>query len=207
MSLSLPPAGRRPSPRVRTLPAGSILWRLHSDRFESAEFNPVVPKRFAGGRFDATDGTYSYLYAGSDTVAAVAETLLRDRPARGAYFIPRKRLEDKRLSKLEVTRALSVVRLHGAGLTAIRQTADLTSSGPEQYVKTRAWAVALRFDAASAGGFEWRPRHDNDRLAYVFFGDRCTTSDFLEKESYSLLEGRGRALVRRALAWHGVSIA
>jgi len=202
----MPPSGRRPAPKVRTLSAGSVLWRIHSTKFGPAEFNPTVPTRLSGGRFDSTDGSYSYLYAGSDTVAAVAEALLRERPARGAYFLLQKRLAGKLLSRLQVIRSLSVVLLRGAGLTAIRQKAELTSSGSEDYTTTRAWAVALRADAASASGFEWRPRHDNDRLAYVFFGDRCASSDFQEEQSYSLTEGVGRALVRRALAQHGVVI-
>jgi hypothetical protein len=182
------------------------VWRVHSDCFEPAQFNPTIPTPFSGGRFDSTDASYAYLYTGSDTIAAVAETLLRDRPPSGAFLVPRRRVQDKRLSRLRLIRALPVVVLHGAGLTAIRQTAELTSSGAGDYASCRAWARALRVDAPLGCGFEWRPRHDNDRLAYVFFGDRCSRSDFVSERSYALIEGYGRTLLKRALARHGATL-
>lgn len=203
----MPPSGGCPSPDIHTLPSGTPLWRIHSDHFDPAELNLASPAPFAGGRFDCTDGTYSYLYAGSDSIAAVAETLLRDRPPNGPYWILRKSLVGKRLSKLSLATALRVAVLHGAGLTAIRQKADLTSSGPDEYDKTRAGGVSLRASAPSSCGFEWRPRHDNDRFAYVFFGDRCASSDFVVERSYSLQEGRGRSLLNRALALHGAVVS
>jgi hypothetical protein len=182
------------------------VWRVHSDSFEPAQFNPSIPTRFSGGRFDSTDGSYAYLYAGSDTIAAVAETLLRDRPASGPFLVPRKRVQGKWLSRLRLVRELLVVVLHGAGLSAIRQTAELTSSGAGDYASCRAWALALRVDAPAACGFEWRPRHDNDRLAYVFFADRCSSSDFVSERSYGLIDGYGRGLLKRALARHGATL-
>ncbi len=207
MALSMPPSGGRPPPLIHTLDSGKRLWRIHSDDFDPTEFNPTIPVPFGGGRFDCTDGTYAYLYAGSDSIAAVAETLLRDRPPKGPYWILRKSLVGKRLSKLSLATPLGVAVLRGAGLTAIRQKADLTSCGPAEYSTTRAWGVSLRADAPSSCGFEWHPRHDNDRLAYVFFGDRCTSSDFVVEQSYSLEEGRGRSLLNRALALHGVVVS
>jgi hypothetical protein len=207
VTLSPPPPAPRPDPLPASLTAGTILWRVHSDAFEPAQFNPTIPTRFSGGRFDSPDGSYAYLYAGSDTIAAVAETLLRDRPPSGAFLVPRKRVEGKRLSRLSLVRELSIVVLHGSGLTAIRQTAELTSSGPADYAACRAWARALRADAPAACGFEWRPRHDNDRFAYLFFADRCSSSDFISDRSYALSEGYGRVLLKRALARHGATLA
>jgi hypothetical protein len=113
----------------------------------------------------------------------------------------------KLLSRLRLVRELPVVVLHGAGLSAIRQTAELTSSGAGDYASCRAWALALRADAPTACGFEWRPRRDNDRLAYVFFADRCSSSDFVPDRTYSLVEGYGRSLLLRALARHGATLA
>jgi hypothetical protein len=159
------------------------LWRVHSDAFEPGQFNPTIPTRFSGGQFDSPDGRYAYLYAGSDTIAAVAETLLRDRRPSGAFLVPRKRVEGKRLSRLSRVRELSIVVLHGSGLTAIHQTAELTSLGP-------------------ACGFEWRPRHDNDRFAYLFFADRCSSILRSETEEPSThgfeREHRRRAGPRRS---------
>lgn len=207
MTLSPPPPAPRPAPRIALLAAGTLVWRVHSDCFEPAQFNPTIPTPFSGGRFDSTDGSYAYLYAGSDTMAAVAETLLRDRPPFGAFLVPRKRVQDKLLSRLRLTRERPIVVLHGTGLSAIRQTAELTSSGAGDYAICRAWARALRVDAPLACGFEWRPRHDNDRFAYVFFSDRCSSSDFVSERSYALIEGHGRGLLKRALARYGATFS
>jgi hypothetical protein len=205
VTLSLPLPTPRPEPRLARLEAGTIVWRVHSDCFEPAQFNPTIPTPFSGGRFDSTDGSYAYLYAGSDTIAPVAETLLRDRPPSGAFLVPRERVQGKLLSRLRLIRELLVVVLHGAGLSAIRQTAELTSSGAGDYASCRAWARALRVDAPLACGFEWRPRHDNDRLAYVFFGDCCSSSDFVSERSYALTQGAGVGLLKRALARHSAT--
>lgn len=134
----------------------------HPHRVEGL-FNPITPTRFSGGRFDSPDGSYAQLYARSDTIAAVAETLLRDRPPSGAFLLPRRRVEGKLLSRLSLLRELPVAIRHGGGLSAIRQTAELTSLIAGDYTTCRAWAVGLRADAPAACGFKWRPRHDNDR--------------------------------------------
>ena len=192
MTLSPPSSAPRPKPLLARLAAGTVLWRVHSDSFEPVQFNPTRPTRFSGGRFDSCDGSYAHLYAGSDTIAAEAETLLRDRPPSGAFLVPRKRTQAKRLSRLRLVRELPVIVLHGAGLSAIRQTAELTSSGAGDYAACRAWALALRTDAPAACGFEWRPRHDNDRIAYVFFDDRCSSGDFVPERSYVLTSTQTR---------------
>lgn len=190
-------------PVLVDLAEGAPLWRLHSDCFAADVFNPTIPARFAGGRFDSADGSYSYLYAGGDTITCVAETLLRDRVSAAPYQIPRKRLENIRLSKLVLSRAAAVVKLHGNGLAALGLDAELTASGPQTYELTRQWAAAIRHWAPDACGLEWRARHDNDRLAYCFFGDCCSAGLFRIVQSY-LVDGpgRGRALLRDAMARH-----
>ena len=50
---------------TRTLNAGTVWWRMHSDAFDPTTFNPTsATNPFRGGRFDSSDGSYSYLYAG-----------------------------------------------------------------------------------------------------------------------------------------------
>ena len=186
------------------LSAGSRLWRIHSDDFAAGSFNRTVPGPHRGGRFDSYDGSYAYLYAGADTTAAVAETLLRDRPPSGHTFrIPAARLYAIRLSSLVVRHDLTLVRLHGSGLSAIGQDAWLTSCGADEYGRTRQWAAALRAWAPWAQGLEWRARHDDDRLAYVFFEDRCSDAGFGVATTYACdRPGLGFHLVRRAAARH-----
>ena len=190
------------TPVAVELPPGTILWRVHSSCYGAAQFNPTVPKSMSGGRFDATRADrYDYLYAGNDPIAAVAETLLRDRPPSPmVYQVPAVRLADKKLSKLEVLPPLELVLLHGRGFPAIGQADNwLSSCGPDEYTETRLWAQALRHWAPTCAGIEYRPRHDNDRLAYIFFGDRCAAGSFAPLESYPIdVPGSGFRLVKGA---------
>jgi hypothetical protein len=206
MSLSPPPDKGHLQPQLHVLRAGTNVWRVHSKQFEPTQFNPGPPPPQGGGRFDSENGSYAHLYAAQDTIAAIAETLLRDHPPSGAYQLPFKRVQDKRISKLRLMRDLPVVSLHGSGLTAVRQTAELTASSPLEYPTTRAWARALRNAAASAVGLEWRPRHDNDRFAYVFYGDRCSQADFTVEATYELAQGSGLRLLRNALNRHSATV-
>lgn len=200
-----PPA--HATPERTALARGSALWRLHSDRFTPTAFNPTIPSALGGGRFDSIDGNYAYLYAAGDTVACVAETLLRDL-SHTPYRLPAKRLEGLRLSKLRVEEPLELVMLSGSGLTAIGQDAWLSSCGPSDYPITREWAAAIRRWDVGAAGLTWRARHDNDRYAYVFFSDRCDSAAFEVDASYRVdRPGRGFSLVRRAASGHRVVVA
>ncbi len=164
-----------------------------------------MPSRLGGGRFDSADGSYAFLYAGSDPVACVAETLLRDRNA-VPYRVPAKRLLGLRLSELEVARDWVVVNLFGPSLSAIGQDAWLTSCGPADYPVTRRWAAAIRAWAPAASGLVWRARHDNDRFAYVLFSDRSphdaltvVTSDPVDKPGPAFTAVRDAARLHNAI--------
>lgn len=210
MPVFLPDPSETATPLLRTLPAGGTLWRLHSRALAPADFNPSVPPPMGGGRFDCTDGTWPYLYAGADTVAAVAETILRDRPHTAQpYIIPAAKLRDRNISAITTTQDLLVVVLHGAGLAAVGQHDNwLTSCGPNDYFETRIWADQIRTWAPTACGLEWRARHDNDRFAYIFFEDRCAAGAINEvvDKSYPIdARGRGFLYVQRACTKHNAT--
>ena len=81
MPLVEPPTLPPGNPTTRVLLHRTVLWRMHSDAFDPTAFNPTqVTNPFAGGRFDSSDGSYSYLYAAENRDVAVAETLLREIP-------------------------------------------------------------------------------------------------------------------------------
>jgi hypothetical protein len=44
-------------------------------------------------------------------------------------------------------------------------------------------------------------------MAYVFFADRCASSDFALERSYELPSGLGLSLLKRALRAHGAAVA
>ncbi len=195
---------------VVALPVGTLLVRVHSSRYEQAEFNPGASATAdSGGRFDSLDGDYSHLYAGEDHAVAIAESLLRHVPfpSDGPRQLPRRVLEGLVLSALRTTCELDVVSLRGAHLGQINQDVWLTKCEAADYVETRRWAVAIRRWVPDASGFVWRSRRDEDRLAYVLFGDR-TPGDALSPDGDPLPIDRGPGLVgvRRSLLRHNVVV-
>jgi len=197
-----PDTSRSFEPRISNLDSCLRLWRIHSNEFAANEFNPTVPTDKSGGRFDTLAGDYAYLYAGSDVKAAVAETLLRDRPPEKVYYqIPDVRIRGKSLSEIRLRFDLEVVKLHGNGPAAIGQEDNwITSCSSKYYPITREWASAIRGWAPGASGIVYRPRHDNDRFAYVFFDDRCPDCPFETIGSKPIdMAGPGAMMIRDAV--------
>jgi hypothetical protein len=210
MPKNTPDPAQTHTPVQKELSRGLELWRVHSDTFAPDAFNPTVPGPFSGGRFDSHDGSYAHLYAGSDSIAAVAETLLRDRPPSSfVYQVPIMKIRGKRLSKLRLLADLTLVKLHGNGPAALGQSDDwITSCGPSDYPTTRLWAATIRNVAPDAAGIVYRPRHDNDRYAYVFFQDRCPIPSFEVLRSHPIDQpGMGFSLVNRAALHHNAVLA
>lgn len=165
-----PPAG---NPSTVQLPSGTTLWRVHQPPHPADSFNPnAQPSALAGGRFDSLDGSFSYAYLGDAPSTAIVETVCRDLPLGGApRLVPRKELTGRCLSKVTIVRDLSVLVLHGAGLTHVGAPLSLTKCDADQYELTRAWAHALRTWFPQVDGFQYRPRHDEDAFAWVLFDD------------------------------------
>ena len=180
MPRKYPDRSQKYEPLTSDLKSGLKLWRIHSRIYDANAFNPTIPIAKSGGRFDTIEGDYSYIYAGSDVNAAVAETLIRDRRLNSPYNrILKKRIRGKNLSKIQLKTDLTVVKLHGNGPAAVGQEDDwITSCGSGDYPITREWASAIREWSPLGCGIIYRPRHDNDRFAYVFFNDRCPSDPF-----------------------------
>ncbi len=211
MPAKLPPT--HAAPVVVQLPARTALWRIHASHRQSTQFNPTIRDGLAtfdslrdqGGRFDATNADpYAYLYAAEDTIGAVAEALLRDRTPPPPVILRRAKLNGLVIARLETLAPIDFIVLHGPGLTAIGQDAWLTACGPSDYGLTREWARSLRAWAPTAAGLMWRSRLDNDRKVYVLFEDHCPAGALRVVRPLDASAGVGLAIVRRALAHHGV---
>lgn len=201
-----PPDNPPGDPVEEALPAGSVLYRVHSRDIPAGGFNPYGASPPHGGRFDAPRGEYAHLYAGGDEEAAVLEVLLRHvaLQARGPLQLAFGYVRGKDLTPLVAQRDLTLVRLHGDGLTPLGQDAWLTSCDSQDFGLTRGWALAIRRWAPWAAGFVWRARRDNDRFAYVFFDDRVPRGTFDPGDRLPADEGIGLEVVQRALLRHQV---
>ncbi|WP_342661327.1 hypothetical protein Rruber_05077 (plasmid) [Rhodococcus ruber] len=211
-----PPAGALPRPAHRTpLPAGTTVWRVHSTHRAAHVPNPTPqPDQFAGGRFDSLDGSYAYLYLADSPDGAIAETLCRDLPLEPgiARIVPAAAVRGRTLTALTVTRTLTVAALHGPHLSAIGQDLWLTKSEARHYVTTRRWAHAVLAADPTLDGLAYRPRHNEDTLAWVLTTDpACTPHPALSIDPthtpLGLEHGPGRDLAARIIADHSAVLS
>ena len=161
-------------PLVIEMPAGTVMRRLHENRFRTSEFNPG-PK--GAGRFHFFGTPHiPVLYTAASEEAAVAETLLRNIPMTGGH-IPHGDYENKVMAALEIQRPVRLASFLGTDLRALRVGPEqLTTTPGANYPQTRKWAQAAH--AAGFDGIAWMSRQDNSDRAYMFFGDRVLETDF-----------------------------
>lgn len=167
-----PPVPFEPLPI--TMPATTIMYRMHDNRFRTNEFNPG-PK--GAGRFHFF-GTpmVPVLYTAATEAAAVAETLLRNVPATGGHLAYGE-YQSKVMAALELKRDVRLASFLGTDLRALRVSPEqLTTTPGENYPHTRKWAEAAH--TAGFDGIAWMSRQDNSDRAYMFFGDYVTEDDF-----------------------------
>lgn len=167
-----------PSALITTVPADTSVWRIHSDARGAADLNPTPrPRARAGGRFDSLDGSYSYLYVGDSPAAAVAETLCRNLPVdQSPRLIPRIQIRGRVLSELRTTRPVRVADLTGTGAARLNAGVWLTKCDPSGYVTTRRWAAAVLAANPDLDGLQYRPRHDENNLAWMLTETRTATA-------------------------------
>jgi len=176
--------------RRRTVPAGSLLWRVTREPEGRRDAAPPTstPMFWPGsravgrarprsaGRFDPCgQHEYSYTYVALDDLTALAETLLRDVVFDGLRrCLPAAEARNRRLILLEAVRELSLISLVSLeDLAAARQDTWLVQADESDYALTRCWGHWLRECAADADGLVWRSRRNPDGMAVLLFGDRC----------------------------------
>ncbi|MFE6867277.1 RES family NAD+ phosphorylase [Kitasatospora sp. NPDC057692] len=171
--------GFRMRPHLRTLPAGTELWRCHRTGRPGAGFNPVpADSHFGGSRFDGTMADpYSFLYAAPEPATALAEVLLRAMlfdADTGMRLIPYRAVAQRSLTMLHTAVDLCLVELVSEeDLAAVCQDSWLLETEGPGYAQTRRWAAELRARVPEAQGLVWQSRRHRPREALVLFGDRC----------------------------------
>ncbi|MGF7121454.1 RES family NAD+ phosphorylase [Rhodococcus sp. BE178] len=170
------PPALLPPALITTLPADTSVWRIHSAVRGAADLNPTPrPRPRAGGRFDSLDGSYAYLYLGDSPAAAVAETLCRNLPVdQSPRLIPRVQIRGRVLSELRTTRPVRVADLTGTGSARLNAGVWLTTCDPSGYLHTRRWAAAVLAANPGIDGLQYRPRHDENNLAWMLAGSPGT---------------------------------
>lgn len=209
-----PPVGEIPVALITEIAAGTLVWRIHSDAdHRGADVLDPTPSATVrrGGRFDSIDGSYSYLYLGDSPAAAVAETLCRNLPVdQSPRLIPRAQVKGRVLTQLRITRPVHVVDLTGTGSTRINAGVWLTKCSPDGYLYTRQWARKVLKANGGVAGLQYRPRHDENTLAWMLTGTPSTnTHDALAvtDQRITLDSADGHFLLGDILTQHNAALA
>jgi hypothetical protein len=208
-----PPPSAKVSPHWATLPADTVLWRVHKQVRRVTAFNPTgADPWFGGSRFDATsaDG-YPYLYAAPEQQTALLETLVRGIPfnERGRRLIRRAAVRGVQLAALQPARDLLLVALRThTDLAAVCQDEWLVHADPPSYPQTRHWAHWLRGQAPRADGFIWSSRRDLGSDSLILFGDRCDERVLREVPGSAIVldDADGAEWLNKRLAEYRISI-
>jgi RES domain len=180
---------------IETLPAGTVLHRIHRTALGPIFFGPGAGNT-PTYRFDSGSSRFGVLYVGLGRAGALAETILRN-PQR--LMVAASDIADRSASELVCRRALRVVKLHGKGLQALG-TDNAVSTGP--YEPCGRWSDALWDHADQPDGIAYLSRHDPGErclalfqrpgLAFVIKATRPLTA--MLHEVAALLETYGKSL-------------
>jgi hypothetical protein len=213
-----PPATCAPAPRLVTLAAGTLLWRVES-RTEKAPTSALHPlfrddvpdEARLGGRFDPAYGTESipYCYAATDELTAMAETFLRSVPWTRSpeRLIPRISVSRRVLTVLEVTADLPLVALNTLEqLSAARQDTWLIHVDQEGYPLTQQWGTWLRQaevpgDEANrtVAGLTWPSKRNPGGSCIAVFDPQAGSLVRSRLSGFPLDDTEGKAWVQRRL--------
>jgi hypothetical protein len=186
-----------PDLAARTLPIADLRspwFRVHQASHASLYFG-----RSSDGRFNAPNGEYGVLYAGSDPHCAFIETFGQ---STGVSIVTLSALAERGLSRIEAVRALRLVDLTGSGLARLGADERLCSGDHEV---AQRWALAIWAHPARPDGLLYRARHDPSRQGVAIF-DRAAPqlrSDWLG----GWLDSPHRELLAQILDAYGFGVA
>ena len=173
--------------RLHDLPTGLVLHRVHSDNYDGHGFNPC---RGPEARFthlkDAHGNCIPSLYAATTFDGAAYETIFRGRPSK-FQVLPRQKIDDRVLSRLQLSETLELVPLFTPELS----NWDLDPTGffaahVSVYPHCRALGFRCWRDNPTAQGLIWSSVRDSGAHAMLLFGDRIAPGVLRLLESRSV---------------------
>jgi len=175
-----------------TVPAGTVLHRVHASRFGSVQYNPTGVGNARFSPLTAVNGkVVPTLYAGSTFNCAALETVFHDVPHEPGYkFLHQERLRGLQYSQIQTKTALHLVDLSSKALRLLGvKRNELVDTDADRYPYTRQWAAAIHAQAHEAQGLRWVSRQDDEAMAVMLFGDRI-------KQSHLTVRQAGRDILK-----------
>ncbi|WP_421405387.1 RES family NAD+ phosphorylase [Agrobacterium fabrum] len=160
--------------RTIELPTGHGVVRVHALNRDPIYFGPAAGRPPAN-RFDAPNGEYRILYAAERIEGAFVETVLR-RPT--GRILRRAAVEERGWSVVRPSRPLQLAKIFGDGLQF--HQIDAGEISVDNYLPSRALALAFHADFPDLDGLAYKSRYDNEEVCYAIF-DRVAHDEFNEE--------------------------
>lgn len=178
--MSWPVPGPDFSPLVEIIEPGTVLFRVHRDRFPDGRRNDGTTPNPGFGRSARFsffgDPAIPVLYAAQTPEAAVYETILHSQEP-GSVVVP-VAWRHMVLSAIEVQAPIRTAAFHGAGLRRLGLHArQMTDTPKAAYPYTVQWAEAAW--RAGLAGVSYMSRQFNSAKAHCLFGDRLNQTSLM----------------------------
>jgi hypothetical protein len=178
-----------PSPlkcNVYTLPAGTVVHRIHDTCFAPEQFNPGIKGNSRFAPIIAADGSrIPTTYAATTYDCAVYETVFHDiDPEEPFKSVPWTSIKKLSYSTLEVTRGIRLAKFFSADLMKWNCSRNqIIDTPPSTYPQTRLWSAAVYNSNESIDGMVWTSRKYDEEKVMLLFGTRLKKSDLVAKSS------------------------
>jgi hypothetical protein len=177
-----------------------VEWDKSLFRTHRIDRNPIFFGNLRLFRFDAPDGSYKVLYAGSDAYCAFVETLAR---AAGTRIVTTTELKNQALCELKPVRALRLIDLTQSG-SLVRIGADARLFSGEHRI-AQLWSQALHNHPSAVDGLLYPSRLDPQRQGIVLFDDRAPKLKELMRQSW-YAPGPQRHLLAEIVEHYGIDL-
>jgi hypothetical protein len=163
------------TPNTLTVEAGTMLERIHPDRFGPVQFNNSAGGNARFSPIHKSSGDIEpSIYAAETFSGAAMETAFHDVPIAGSpKNVQTKELEGLVHSTVEFTQDLVVADLSSKGLHKLGlEKSQVIETGKRDYPQTRTFAEHVLEQNPAVQGFSWMSRKDDTSRSYVFFESR-----------------------------------
>jgi len=170
---------------VKTIRAGTPLFRLHAACFLGNQFNKTGhgDARFSPLYHRESGVVIPTLYAGETPEVAICEVLFHDVDISLKEIVfEQSRLASIHHTKLVTLEDVTVAVMSPVSVVRMRAGKKLIHCDAADYALTRAWAEYIHQQHRSVQGLEW-PSRQHEGQAWVFFGDRIKQSTLQIKRS------------------------
>lgn len=174
------------------LPAGTHLFRLHSDLYRGNQFNDsgYGDARFSPIRERDSHQIIPTLYAGESTEIALCEVLFHDIDVSQPRIVfDQRKLLRIQHSEITLVRDLRIALLDHAALVKMRAGKRLIHCDAADYAHTRLWAEHIHQQYADIQGMSW-PSRQYQGQASVLFGDRIAADSVSVSKTSALVKDK-----------------